>query len=229
MASRKHDFAEGDKLKALLWCDRHCCLCGKAAGVGIEVAHLDPKRSDAENAIPLCFDCHAAVGHYNREHPKGRKYSILELQTRRDQIYEQYTRRLVPPVTYVIQQGPRQLPDVGFHISNVGATYAVKARVVVTIAQGTQLFGNPKSGHYDGTFLWNLNPGSGVNGHFNLPKGIALSDRAPIRARVDVNLIDIYERDHSLLPVGFVLNAGAEWYFEPSEEALAIPVSERIG
>src|SRR5881628_40520 len=60
MGRRANDFDEADKLKALLWCDRHCCLCGKATGTGIEVAHLDPKRSDLDNAIPLCFDCHAA-------------------------------------------------------------------------------------------------------------------------------------------------------------------------
>src|SRR4030095_13483185 len=104
MATRKNDFTEPDKLKALLWCDRHCCLCGKAAGVGIEVAHIDRHKSDFDNAVPLCFDCHAAVGHYNREHPRGKKYSAQELRTRREQVYEQHTRYLVPPVQYSIQQ-----------------------------------------------------------------------------------------------------------------------------
>ena len=29
---------------------------------------------DIDNAIPLCFDCHGAVQHYNDEHPRGTKY-----------------------------------------------------------------------------------------------------------------------------------------------------------
>ncbi len=225
MPRRKNDFDEADKLKALLWCNRHCCLCGKAAGIGIEVAHLDPKCSDLDNAIPLCFDCHAAIGHYSREHPRGKKYSIPELRERRDQVYEQHTRHLVPPVTYQLQQAHRQLPDVGFSISNLGGSYPVQARVSVTLAQGSELLGPPGSGHYDGTYLWNLNPGSGVNGHFGVPPEV-LSKGDPLRARVDVTLIDVYQRPHKLLPVGFVhtLGQGGDWYFEPSEEALAIPV-----
>jgi hypothetical protein len=226
MAKRRNEFAEADKLKALLWCDRHCCLCGKPAGVGIEVAHLDSSKSDLDNAIPLCFACHAAIGHYNRDHPRGRKYSIPELRARRDQVYEQHTRHLVPPITYIIQQGGRRLPDVGFHISNVGSTYAVRARVVIILAQGSGVLGHPKGyGHYDGKYLWNLNPGAGVNGHFDLPDSVSLNSGDPLRARVDVTLIDLYERRHSLLAVGFVHRLGPtdEWYFEPSEEALKIP------
>lgn len=88
MAKRKYDFNEDDKVKILLWCGRHCCLCGKFAGVGIEVAHLEKTSSDIDTAIPLCFDCHASVGHYNSKHPRGKKYSIKELKARRDQIYE---------------------------------------------------------------------------------------------------------------------------------------------
>jgi len=104
MARRKNDFREEDKIKVLLWCARHCCLCGKNAGVGIEVAHLERNRSDIENAIPLCFDCHGAIGHYNVQHPRGRKYSSCELRSRRDQVYEQHTRHLVSPTNYRVTQ-----------------------------------------------------------------------------------------------------------------------------
>ena len=227
MARRKQDFAESDKVKALLWCGRHCCLCGKAAGVGIEVAHLDPKISDLDNAIPLCFDCHAAVGHYNRGHPRGRKYSIPELKARREQVYEQHTRHLVPPVHYFLEQKGRKLPDVGFHISNLGNMYPVRARVQVTLAQGSQVF-SWDSGHYSGKFLWNLNPGFGVNGHFDVSH--FLSEQVPLRARIDVTLIDIYEREHKLLPVGYVHRLGAsdDWYLEPSEEELNISLSAQV-
>lgn len=224
MTARKHDFSESDKVKALLWSARHCCLCGKPSGIGIEVAHLDPKSSDSDNAIPLCFDCHAALGHYNREHPRGRKYGIPELKARRNQVYEEHTRHLVPSVHYELQQGTRALPDVGFRISNLGDTYPVRAQIRVTLAQGDGVLGSPATDHYNGTHLWNLNPGFGVDGHFKVPAELGPAD--PLRARLDVTLIDIYERPHALLPVGYTLdlNPGSDWILEPSEEALAIQV-----
>jgi len=40
-----------------------------------------------ENAIPLCFDCHAEVGHYNVQHPKGLKFTPTELKRHRDNWY----------------------------------------------------------------------------------------------------------------------------------------------
>jgi hypothetical protein len=138
-------------------------------------------------------------------------------------------------VTYIIHQRAlrldqvdRVLPDVGFHISNHGTTYAIKAEIVVTLAQGPNVFGSPGEGHYDGKYLWNLNPQAGVNGHFKLPAGISINESARLRARVDVTLIDYYERRHKLLPVGFIhmLGQGDEWYFEPSEEAFAIPAKK---
>lgn len=224
MATRKYEFSESDKVKVLLWCRRHCCLCGKESGIGIEVAHLEPKSSDLDNACPLCFDCHAAIGHYNREHPRGRKYSIPELKARRDQVYEEHTRALVPPVLYKLVQDHRRLPDVGFQISNLGNTYPVKAKVLITLAQGAKILGAAGQGHYDGTYAWNLNPGFGVNGHFKVPDAV-VSTTDPLRAKVDVTLIDIYDRAHKLLPVGYVHVMGLEddWYLEPSETALAVP------
>lgn len=225
MATRKHDFSEADKVKVLLWCGRHCCLCGKLTGVGIEVAHLEKNRSDIENAIPLCFDCHASIGHYNKSHPRGRKFSVAELKARRDQIYEQHTRHLVPPVNYNLNQYNRNLPDVGFHISNLGNTYPVQARVEVRLVQGARSLGHPASaGHYNGRYLWNLNPGFVVSGHFVLPPEVLQNPAEPLRARIDVILIDIYGREHVLLPVGYVHRLGPQdqWYFEPAEEELNV-------
>lgn len=37
-----------------------------------------------ENCIPLCFDCHAEVEHYNEQHPRGRKFCESELRKHRD-------------------------------------------------------------------------------------------------------------------------------------------------
>jgi hypothetical protein len=225
MARRKQDFAEADKVTVLLWCDRHCCLCGKLTGVGIEVAHIEADRSDIDNAIPLCFDCHAAIGHYNRRHPRGRKFSNVELKARRDQIYEQHTRRLVPPVSYKLTQRHQQLPEVGFEIANLGNTYPVRARVEVKLVQGAKSLGHPvTTGHYNGRYIWNLNPGFSVHGHFGAPAEVLTNTSQALRARIDVTLIDIYSREHRLLPVGYVHRLGPEdeWYFEPSEQELEV-------
>jgi hypothetical protein len=58
----------------------------------MECHHIVP-RSDGgedsyENCIPLCFDCHAEVGHYNPEHPKGIKFTPEELRGHRDRWYK---------------------------------------------------------------------------------------------------------------------------------------------
>ena len=198
--------------------------------MGSRWAHLDPKQSDIDNAIPLCFDCHADVGHYNTKHPRGRKYSILELKARRDQIYEQHTRHLVSPVEVQITQTGRMLPDVGFVLQNLGDAYPVRVRVVVTLFQGDRSYGSPETaGHYDGRLLWNLNPLFRVNGHFNLPEIALRNESQPIKARFDLTVIDLYGREHKPLPGGFVhpLAPGADWYFEPSE-ALFSPSSPSV-
>jgi hypothetical protein len=98
VAHRKHDFQEADKIKLLLWCDRHCCVCGKACGTDIQIAHIDEKGpGEIDNAIPLCYDCHAKTGRYNPKYPLGNKHRPKELKARREQVYEQHTRALVPP------------------------------------------------------------------------------------------------------------------------------------
>lgn len=42
---------------------RHCCLCHKFCGVKIEIHHIvlasEGGRDTFDNAIALCFDCHA--------------------------------------------------------------------------------------------------------------------------------------------------------------------------
>jgi hypothetical protein len=58
----------------------------------MELHHIDEKAKGGpntfENCIPLCFECHADVGHYNDDHPKGTKYSPKELLAHRDNWYE---------------------------------------------------------------------------------------------------------------------------------------------
>lgn len=77
---------------ALVACGRCCCICHKFCGVKIETHHIVPVSKEGddsfENCIPLCFNCHADVEHYNAEHPKGRKFSPSELKKHRDNWFE---------------------------------------------------------------------------------------------------------------------------------------------
>ena len=71
---------------------RRCCICKKFAGRNIEIHHIiqkaDGGKDSFENAIPVCFDCHAEAGHYNPRHPKGARYSQTELRSHRDTWYK---------------------------------------------------------------------------------------------------------------------------------------------
>ena len=74
----------------------------------------------------------------------------------------------VPPVEYRLTQDGRTLPDVGFEIWNRSETELARAQVKITLAQGARRC-SIASGHYDGEFVWNLNPRQWIGGHFGLP------------------------------------------------------------
>ncbi len=84
-------FDPNTKEKAYIASARRCCVCKNFKGRNIEVHHIiqkaDGGEDSYENAIPLCFDCHAEAGHYNPRHPKGAKYSPTELRAHRDYWY----------------------------------------------------------------------------------------------------------------------------------------------
>jgi hypothetical protein len=90
-ASRKgrHEFGGKDVESLLVACHRRCCICHRFCGVKIEVDHIESATAPASdrvgNAIPLCFECHAEVHHYNPKHPKGRKFTSGELRRHKDQ------------------------------------------------------------------------------------------------------------------------------------------------
>ena len=85
-------FSSQVKEKTYIASARRCCVCKKFKGRNIEVHHIEPKADGGpdtfENAIPLCFDCHAEAGHYNPKHPKGASYSPKELRAHRDAWYK---------------------------------------------------------------------------------------------------------------------------------------------
>ncbi|MBE0583889.1 MAG: HNH endonuclease [Desulfofustis sp.] len=80
------------KEDALVASGRHCCICHKFCGTKVEVHHIVPRgdggEDSFENAVPLCFDCHADMRSYDHNHPKGCKYTIKELKRHRDNWYQ---------------------------------------------------------------------------------------------------------------------------------------------
>jgi hypothetical protein len=55
----------------------------------MEIHHIVPQAKGGEdteaNGVPLCLDCHAEVGAYNPQHPKGRRFTPSELQKHKEQ------------------------------------------------------------------------------------------------------------------------------------------------
>lgn len=88
-------FSASVKDEVLVRCGRHCCLCGKYAGIKIELHHIkqvtDGGDDSIDNCKPLCLDCHAEVKAYNPHHPKGRKFTERELKGHRDTCYARYS------------------------------------------------------------------------------------------------------------------------------------------
>jgi HNH endonuclease len=76
----------------LIRCHRRCCVCHRFCGSKIEIDHIvqraDGGGNEIDNAIAVCFDCHAEIHHYNNKHPKGRKFSPEEIKGHKKQWLE---------------------------------------------------------------------------------------------------------------------------------------------
>lgn len=85
-------FSKQVKDEILVKSVRHCCVCHKGVGLNIEVHHIKPKKQEGEdtldNAIALCFNCHADAGHYFAGHPKGTRLSPEELKKHKANWFE---------------------------------------------------------------------------------------------------------------------------------------------
>jgi len=82
-------FDKDEVSKLLAQCHRRCCVCHRFCGVKMELHHVEHKSKGGsdkiENAIPVCFECHAEVNHYNDAHPRGRKFTGEELLAHKKQ------------------------------------------------------------------------------------------------------------------------------------------------
>ena len=78
-----------DATKLLVACHRRCCICHRYCGVKIELDHIKPRadggEDDIDNAIAVCFECHAEIYLYNDRHPRGRKFRPDELRAHKEQ------------------------------------------------------------------------------------------------------------------------------------------------
>src|SRR5579859_1300579 len=85
-------FSVTTKTEMFIRSGRLCPLCLKQCGNNMEAAHIisekDDGSDDADNGIPVCFDCHEEIGSYNEDHPKGNKIRPEELRARRDRLYK---------------------------------------------------------------------------------------------------------------------------------------------
>lgn len=93
-------FPRDVRTEALVRAARHCCVCRHPKGTALEVHHIIPEADGGpdtfDNAIPLCFDCHASAGHYNIRQPRGTKFSPQELREHRDRWYTAVTEHAIP-------------------------------------------------------------------------------------------------------------------------------------
>ncbi len=73
-------------------CHRRCSICHRFCGVKIETDHIIPAAEGGpdtiDNAIPVCFECHAEIHSYNDKHPRGRKFRPDELRMHKEQWLE---------------------------------------------------------------------------------------------------------------------------------------------
>ena len=82
-------FPRDEVAELLARCHRRCCICHRFCGVKIETDHIQPREQgggdEIENAIPVCFECHAEIHSYNDKHPRGRKFNPEELREHKAQ------------------------------------------------------------------------------------------------------------------------------------------------
>lgn len=101
-------FSKKVKEEIFVKCARHCCVCHKGTGLNIEVHHIKSLKEGGdnsfENAIGLCFDCHADAGHYFADHPKGSKLSPEELVKHKESWFKIVeTHNIQPPSEEVVE------------------------------------------------------------------------------------------------------------------------------
>jgi hypothetical protein len=96
----------------------------------METDHIVPKEEGGddsiENAIPVCFECHAEVHGYNDKHPRGRKFLPEELRRHKEQWLQ------------ICQDHPDVLVSAG-RVSDVGPLQALIDELVLNAKIATRM------------------------------------------------------------------------------------------
>lgn len=97
----RKEFSRDIAERALIRCRRHCCVCSKFCGTKIVIHHIEGHSDNTEdNAIPVCFDCHADIKNNNDSHPLGRKYQPSELRKLREATFRKYSNDIQIPTSH---------------------------------------------------------------------------------------------------------------------------------
>jgi hypothetical protein len=139
-----------------------------------------------------------------------------EPQIQRD-VTERDVTEYLPPKFEVTQKLPngkkRKFPDVGFNIGNPNNS-PMRVKVLVKSFLGKIML-DPIPDHYSGKRIWNLNPLSGVMGHFQVSDK-SIKSIKNLRLEINVIYIDQNNKEHKMLPVGFVyMRKENDWFFDP--------------
>lgn len=147
------------------------------------------------------------IGSYNPKHSVGTAYKVREIKARRDQIYDKYTRHLIPPIHFYPDQQimnttrSHKLPFIGFRLQHLGDSLPVNVRVEAKVVLDKEDKGlvEGTKGYYNGEVRWNINPRTIFFGGFSIKPEYAESDKE-LMIEFRVTVIDQYEREHTLLP-----------------------------
>ncbi len=148
----RHEFKRDEVEALLVACHRRCCVCHRYCGVKIEVDHIDgadtPEKGHIDNAVALCFDCHAEVKHYNPAHPKGRKIHSSELRAHRRQWLALCRER---PEMFVHGQPPPEAGSLERLLSELEFNRVLASGLQATVTFEMSQFRRALA---DGTFIW---------------------------------------------------------------------------
>jgi hypothetical protein len=112
----------------------------------------------------------------------------------------------------------RTLPSVGLNLENRTGRQ-VRLRVIADVFLDGKYLGNPSadSGHYTGMRIWNLNANRDAkDGNFTVPM-TKVEKGQRLMIRVTVTIVDEQNREHKLLPLGWVyMPENNDWFFEPA-------------
>ena len=159
----------------------------------------------------------------------GTSYRIEEVKARRDQIYEKYTRHLVPLINFNIEQGLPNKPELSTfpkvitYVTHGSQSLPVKAKIEIkhiletndSKKQDLGIF-QDKNGYYSGKTLWHLNPAVTIRGNYTVPEE-CINSTNDIWLEARLTIIDEYERPHRMLPQAWkYYRKGRYWFLEPT-------------